>query len=362
MTKLHTTTVDISPTDIVIEPGFNPREAIIGDECYRIEPVKSLIVAVRQAYKEYRHVEPIKVVKRGIKYYVRQGHCRTKALFQAIDEGTVINTITVILLPDDNLAQGYLENFTGNRSNSLGPVARAQGLKVAIEEHGFSVKELAEHFCCTQTAIRNSLKITEMPTPLQLLIIKGLITQTFALQLMIENRNDHNLVMNSLVKAGLTTEILLSEPAKAPEILHKTVSLSPVPPNVDTENTTVDPTTQQTSDKQKRLTRSSLGMKRLPHKKSELLQKQFMAMTSTLYESSISEPDEKIIIQVPPSHAGLFKNHSSINTGTVEVSISASSLQTLAELINKGSIGIFISSDMKDEILNLRDVIYNLSS
>lgn len=362
MTKLHTTTADISPNDIVIEPGFNPREAIIGDECYRIEPVKSLIVAVRQAYKDHRHVDPIKVVKRGNKYYVRQGHCRSKALFQAIDEGAVIVTITVILLPDDNLALGYLENFTGNRANSLGPVARAQGLKVAIEEHGFSVKELAEHFCCTQTAIRNSLKITEMPTALQLLIIKGLITQTFALQLMVENRNDHKFVMESVAKAGLTTDIINAEPVNIPKTTITTtlgqIEVTTGPIDDASELKAFQPAV----DKNKRLTRSSLGMKRLPHKKSEQLQKQFMNMTSRLVESSNTTSEDKVIIQIPSTHAGMFKNVCNENGGVLEVSVNTCTLQFLADLINNNHVGIFISSDMKEEILNLRNVIGNLSN
>ena len=47
--------IEISPKDLIIEPGFNPREAVIGDLCYEQEPVKSAIISLKQAYKSYIH-------------------------------------------------------------------------------------------------------------------------------------------------------------------------------------------------------------------------------------------------------------------------------------------------------------------
>lgn len=49
--------IEISPKDLIIEPGFNPREAVIGDLCYEQEPVKSAIISLKQAYKEGRRVD-----------------------------------------------------------------------------------------------------------------------------------------------------------------------------------------------------------------------------------------------------------------------------------------------------------------
>jgi len=90
--------VEINPKALVVESGFNPREAVIGELCYEQEPVKSTIVSIKQAYKEGRRVDLIKVVKKGSDYLVRQGHCRYKALSLALMEGTNIQLISVILL------------------------------------------------------------------------------------------------------------------------------------------------------------------------------------------------------------------------------------------------------------------------
>ncbi|WP_426727513.1 hypothetical protein [Enterobacter cloacae complex sp. 288G10] len=67
--------IEISPKDLIIEPGFNPREAVIGDLCYEQEPVKSAIISLKQAYKEGRRVDLIKVVEEGL-----QVRCPARAL------------------------------------------------------------------------------------------------------------------------------------------------------------------------------------------------------------------------------------------------------------------------------------------
>ena len=66
--------IEISPKkSTFIESGFNPREAVIGELCYEQEPVKSTIVSIKQAYKEGRRVDLIKVVKKDSNYVVKAG-------------------------------------------------------------------------------------------------------------------------------------------------------------------------------------------------------------------------------------------------------------------------------------------------
>ncbi|HBB8442048.1 TPA: hypothetical protein J5G50_004776, partial [Escherichia coli] len=89
--------IEISPKALFIESGFNPREAVIGELCYEQEPVKSTIVSIKQAYKEGRRVDLIKVVKKDSNYVVRQGHCRYRALSLALAEGADIQLISVVV-------------------------------------------------------------------------------------------------------------------------------------------------------------------------------------------------------------------------------------------------------------------------
>lgn len=116
------TVIEVDTNLVEIEKGFNPREAVIGDLCYEQEPVKSMIVSIKQAFKEGRQVDMIKVVKRKGKYLVRQGHTRFHGLKLAISEGANIPKLSVILIDYKNEIEEYLENLDGNRSNGLNPV------------------------------------------------------------------------------------------------------------------------------------------------------------------------------------------------------------------------------------------------
>lgn len=60
------TVIEVDTNLVEIEKGFNPREAVIGDLCYEQEPVKSMIVSIKQAFKEGRQVDMIKVVKEKV--------------------------------------------------------------------------------------------------------------------------------------------------------------------------------------------------------------------------------------------------------------------------------------------------------
>lgn len=161
--------IEVSPTALCIEPGFNPREAVIGDLCYEQEPVKSAIVSIKQAYKEGRRVDLIKVVKRNSNYAVRQGHCRYRALSLALSEGADIQRISVIVMNYKNESEEYLENLDGNSNNNLNPVALAYALAEVLKL-GFTVESLAMRYQRSSTAIRNQLKILDMPLELQRLI------------------------------------------------------------------------------------------------------------------------------------------------------------------------------------------------
>ncbi|STM52366.1 hypothetical protein NMD10_25325 (plasmid) [Citrobacter portucalensis] len=168
------TVIEVDTNLVEIEKGFNPREAVIGDLCYEQEPVKSMIVSIKQAFKEGRQVDMIKVVKRKGKYLVRQGHTRFHGLKLAISEGANIPKLSVILIDYKNEIEEYLENLDGNRSNGLNPVGQAHALAHAVSL-GYSVEELAMRYQRSTTAIRNMLKILDMPLELQRLISLNLI-------------------------------------------------------------------------------------------------------------------------------------------------------------------------------------------
>lgn len=362
MTHLKIKTVDISPLSLEIEPGFNPREAVVGVECYAIEPVKSTITAIKQAYKEGRPVEMIKVVARNGKYLVRQGHCRTKALLAALKEGASIELITVVLIEGLSDLEEYLENLDGNQSNPLNQVAKAHGLNQAIRQ-GCTVDMLAQRYQCSGTAIRNTLKILDMPEPLQRMISHGKITKTLALEIMVQNGNDHERVMAALngkinqgdLKVMSTPTMVRNEEKALPDnkedIGVKEVILSECP---------LAAALQGDGDKVSRMTRSSLGIKRLSHKKTEKLKSGFLALTDSL-ESVNSADEASIEINIDRAHAALFQG---VGGGSVDVSnstltlkLSAQHIKVLAGLLGGETVGLVLNKEQAEEIIALRKMI-----
>ena len=362
MKHLKINTVEISPLSLVIEPGFNPREAVIGEECYSIEPVKSTITAIKQAYKEGRPVEMIKVVARKGKYYVRQGHCRTMALFAALNEGANIELITVVLFEGLSDLDEYLENLDGNQSNPLNQVAKAHGLNEAIRQGG-SVEMLAQRYQCSLTAIRNTLKILDMPEMLQRMISHGKITKTLALEIMVQNGNDHERVMASLTAKlssadlkSANTPVSVSNGEKAlpdnkDDLVVKDVVLSETPslPALPDEDAHVP-----------KMTRSSLGIKRLSHKKTEKLKLGFLALTDSLESvDCVNEPG--IEINIDRAHAAMFEGVGECNaqdaSPTLTLKISSQHIKLLAELLKGDAVGLVLNKGQAEEIIALRKMI-----
>lgn len=364
MTHLKIKTVDISPLSLVIEPGFNPREAVIGEECYAIEPVKSTITAIKQAYKEGRPVELIKVVARKGKYYVRQGHCRTKALLAALNDGASIELITVVLIEGLSDLDEYLENLDGNQSNPLNQVAKAHGLNEAIRQ-GCTPQMLAQRYQCSVTAIRNTLKILDMPEMLQRMISHGKITKTLALEIMLQNGNDHERVMAAFTAksspADLKTAMTPISVQNDEKVLPDSIGVF-IANDINPLETPPTPPQPVEGAQVSKMTRTSLGIKRLSHKKTEKLKSGFLALTDSLESvNSVDEPG--IVINIDRAHAAMFQGVGECNTDesnpTLTLKLSAQHLKVLAELLKGDTVGLVLNKEQAEEFIAIRKMISN---
>ncbi|MGV7963866.1 hypothetical protein QPK13_23230 [Photorhabdus tasmaniensis] len=292
--------VEIRPNKLFVEKGFNPREAIIGDLCYEQEPVKSTIISIKQAYKEGRCVDLIKVVKRGDAYLVRQGHCRYQALNLALAEGANISQISVILLSYENEIEEYLENLDGNRSNGLNPVGQALAQAISL---GYTVEDLAIRYQRSNTAISNMLKILDMPVELQRLISFNIIKKTLAIEIMLKYSNDHQMVLEHLKRCSYTMPTIESVSVASDD----KIVVKPVNKNaMDIKEIPVAPEGAK-NIKTGSVTRSSLGIKRLSHKKTERLKSEFIGLIENI---SNLAPEKKTLTElvIDKRHSPLFEN------------------------------------------------------
>ncbi|MBL5885657.1 hypothetical protein I7V28_19330 [Lelliottia amnigena] len=354
--------VQIDPLSLVIEIGFNPREAVIGNLGYELEPVKSTITAIKQAYKEGRRVDLIKVVLKNGQYIVRQGHCRTHALKLALSEGAAIPSISVILLAYDNEIEEYLENVDGNRSNGLNPVSQAHALSHAVKM-GYSVESLAQRYQRSTTAIRNMLKILEMPFELQRLISMGEIKKTLAIEIMLRYSNDHEKVLANL-KSHLDIAV---QPVTTTNPVNTTIvsdSVCAGEPVMSANNTKEDRDDKGKSRVQqnvtKSVTRSSLGIKRLSQKKTERLKSGFLSLTTALTPDTYCNDcvtQVKISKQHKDLFSGLDEKYVTDDGNELNLSLSESNLKILLAILSDESTVIVIPKSSISELNEIRDML-----
>lgn len=341
--------VKINPSNLVIERGFNPREAIIGDLCYELEPVKSTITSIKQAYKDGRRVDLIKVVERDGKYIVRQGHCRTYSLRLAITEGANISLISVILLTYQNEIEEYLENLDGNRSNGLNPVGQAHALAQAIQM-GFTVDGLAQRYQRSTTAIRNMLKILDMPTELQRLISLGHIKKTLAIEIMLRYGNDHSKVLEHL-----SDSMPISKDKSVIEKFDKVLPIEHAEKN-DIKNS--EPT--QHVKENKPITRSTLGIKRLSQKRTERLKSGFISLTENL-DNNNDLNKTLTELSLDKKHSNLFNSFNSkqvkVDETGVKLILDSAKLEKLLSFLDDDNVAIIVPKSQINDLSEIRAML-----
>ena len=347
--------IEISPKALFIESGFNPREAVIGELCYEQEPVKSTIVSIKQAYKEGRRVDLIKVVKKDSNYVVRQGHCRYRALSLALAEGADIQLISVVVMNYKNKSEEYLENLDGNRNNGLNPVALAYALAEALKL-GSTVESLAMRYQRSSTAIRNQLKILDMPLELQRLISLNLIKKTLAIEIMLKYSNDHAKVLAHLESCSLLVPSTEPEP-----VLSKTSSVQTSSNDEKLDNPETLPVHVIPKEvKTKSITRSSWGIKRLSHKKTERLKTEFIGLIDTV-RPALNDSNKLTELIFDGQHSNLFTNISSTSitktTESVKITLDEAKLQLLLSLLNDENTAIIIPKSKVTELHEIRDLL-----
>lgn len=162
------------------EPGFNPRD-------YNDPEVKESIDLLAQRYASDQFVEDITATVRDGRILVREGHTRRHAFRKAvIDLGAPIVRLSLRPFSGDK-AEEDLIPITSNSGNRLRPIAAAIIMARQIERHGKTTKEVASALGKTETHVRQSLKLLEMPENMQDLVRKNLIAPDLALELVNEH-------------------------------------------------------------------------------------------------------------------------------------------------------------------------------
>lgn len=177
----------VSPGLLLEEENFNPRGAFI-DDYFEQPEVVAHIRRLADSYKRGDYVPPIIVHVREGEIYVRDGHCRRRALNLAISEGADIRKVEVLELKGDEAAQTALI-LTSNDGLSLTPLERAVIYEKRIK-WGWTEKEVANEFGRSEVHVRQLLEMMTLPLEMKQMIQRKRVSAYTALELFQEHGMD----------------------------------------------------------------------------------------------------------------------------------------------------------------------------
>ena len=164
--------------------GFNARGAF--EENYFERPdVRTHIDGFKASYRDGRYVPPIVVKVIDGVIYVRDGHCRTRALKELIDEGLEFHKVNVEPLQGDETEQLSLI-VTSNDGLPLTQLERAS-VYARLSSYGLSDTEVANKVNRTPEHVRQLKQMLDMPWDLKQMVQKGVIAAHYALELFREH-------------------------------------------------------------------------------------------------------------------------------------------------------------------------------
>lgn len=188
MKALNREREDVSKTDVftldpdilVEEEGFNTRGAFLEDFWERPEVV-AYVRALADAYIRGDLVPPIVVkVIDGVPY-IRDGHCRKRALDLAKSEGHKIPRIKVLEAVGDDIKQTALIVKSNDRLK-LSVVDRGVAYQ-RLETQGWTVAEIAADISRSENHVRDVLHLMTAPRALLVMVQNKVVSGSYALEL-----------------------------------------------------------------------------------------------------------------------------------------------------------------------------------
>lgn len=166
----------IDPLMIHEEDGFNPRD-------YDAPDIKAHIQNLKNAYKNGEYVEPWHVQVKDGKIYVRDGHCRRKALIEAMEEDPSFKVKRIHVIEfRGGPAQQSLLILTSNSGKSLSPLEKGK-IYTRLVNYGWSISEIASKVGVSEVTIRQLSEMCILPIFLQDQIQKNKISSSLAVNL-----------------------------------------------------------------------------------------------------------------------------------------------------------------------------------
>lgn len=189
----------IAPELIEEEVGFNLRDYDRQDTVEHIEKLCS-------AYTEGEQMPPLMVKVVGGRLFVRDGHCRLRAIRLAMSRGVPIRRVPVIEVKG-NREQSDLLLLTSNSGLKLTPVQLAKGY-ARLKNYGYSSVEIGKRIGLSDTHVRETIRILETPTELQRMIENYEIAAHVAMKLWREKGDEAVTFLRNAKNSVLAAQVV----------------------------------------------------------------------------------------------------------------------------------------------------------
>lgn len=211
----------VAPSLLLEEEGFNTRGAFC-DNYFDREDVKEHINNLANAYLHGKYVPPMIVKVRDGNVFIRDGHCRRRALLLAISLGAQIKKIQVIEHTGDDAQQTALI-VTSNDGLKLNQLERAV-VYGKLAKWGWSDAEIASEVGRTQEHVRQLRQLLELPMIMKKMIQDGTVSSSYAAELYREHGSAAVDILTAAKSNSAGKKLTKANVSKAPRMSKKMVA------------------------------------------------------------------------------------------------------------------------------------------
>jgi ParB/RepB/Spo0J family partition protein len=190
----------VNPYLLEVEDNFNARD-------FDNPEVKAHIDGLARSISKGGVQRPLKVRNKGGRFVVRDGECRLRATFRAIEEyGAEILTVPVVLQGREvSEEDDVLSLLVENSGLNLTPLEQGSVFK-RLKGFGMSVNDIADRAGVTATRVTQLLELQGVPEEAKKMIREGKLSATLVGQVARDCEFDGDTIVTTLTNALVAAE------------------------------------------------------------------------------------------------------------------------------------------------------------
>lgn len=184
----------ISPLDIVIEDGFNPRDFSLPHNRKHLDNLKAQIVAPTVTGAPTGILKPLMVRwdNKEKKAILIDGECRLRSVLELINEGHEILSVPVIQKSGkvvDKLEDRIVMALAANESLNLSQIELGKTY-LRLKALGWPAEQIAQRVGKTDRFVRDALVLADSPDAVQAMVQTGQVSKAAAISAVKDSNGD----------------------------------------------------------------------------------------------------------------------------------------------------------------------------